>query len=412
MKRILIFSCLAVSVVRFAAAQVAPPAAPGAVASEEFAGPAADSPQEPASAATAAPAPPATPAVEDDDRGPGPGGPPSPWPGPDAAPGPAGGPGGPGPMAAQAQPPHPPHPPAPPMPPNGWGKGSYLGIGVQEVVAERAKELKLPEERGVEVTRVAPDSPAAKAGLKEGDVVLDYNGQRIEGVEQFVRLVRETPAGRQAKLLISRGGATQTLTATIAEHNPFPMGQQFQFDMGKMGEDLGRQLGPDSKFQRDMQKMQRDLGRMHFDFEPPDMPQGEMVWRTGLLGIEAESVNAQLAEFFGVKQGVLVRSVNKDSAAEKAGLKAGDIITKVGDTEVARPGDVTRQLRQAPSGKPAVLSVVRNHHSLSLNVTVESKPASTGETGPRRIRNNERREGAPPAPAMGTRLVSSPGGEF
>ncbi len=109
----------------------------------------------------------------------------------------------------------PPQPPAPPAissrlitiaPP-----GSYLGIGIQEITAERAKALKLREEAGVEVTRVAPDSPADKAGLKEGDVVLQYNGTKVEGLEQLSRLVRETPVGREAKLDIFRNGAPLTL---------------------------------------------------------------------------------------------------------------------------------------------------------------------------------------------------------
>ena len=119
----------------------------------------------------------------------------------------------------------PPAAPAPPAPPAraagkvqvfGLGSGSYLGVGVAEVSAERVKALKLKEERGVEITRIDDDSPALKAGLKAGDVVLDYNGQRIEGAEQFVRMVKETPEGRQVRLLISRDGNTQTLTATIA----------------------------------------------------------------------------------------------------------------------------------------------------------------------------------------------------
>src|ERR1700674_706232 len=74
--------------------------------------------------------------------------------------------------------------------------GSFLGVGIQEIDGNRAKELKLPEEAGVEVTRIAPDSPAEKAGIKTGDVVTQYNGQRVEGMDQFSRMVRETPAGR------------------------------------------------------------------------------------------------------------------------------------------------------------------------------------------------------------------------
>jgi len=76
---------------------------------------------------------------------------------------------------------------------------SFLGVGVTEVNTGRAKALNLKEERGVEISRVQDNSPAEKAGLKVGDVVLEYNGQRVEGIEQFVRLVRETPAGERRR---------------------------------------------------------------------------------------------------------------------------------------------------------------------------------------------------------------------
>src|SRR5271166_5596536 len=80
------------------------------------------------------------------------------------------------------------------------GGSRYIGVMVQEIDSERAKELKLREEYGVEVTRIEPDSPADKAGLKVGDTVQQYNGQRVEGMEEFKRLVSETPAGREVKL--------------------------------------------------------------------------------------------------------------------------------------------------------------------------------------------------------------------
>src|SRR5437868_15294059 len=94
--------------------------------------------------------------------------------------------------------------------------GSYLGIGGIDIDEERAKALNLKEARGVEIKSVDPNSPASKAGLKDGDVVLDYNGQPVAGIEQFARLVRETPAGREVPLQVWRGGAMQTITATIA----------------------------------------------------------------------------------------------------------------------------------------------------------------------------------------------------
>ena len=93
----------------------------------------------------------------------------------------------------------------------------FLGITIDDITAERAKTLGLAEERGIEVQSVEPDGPAAKAGLSKGDVILEFNGQRAEGTAQFSRLVRETPPERQAKLLVSRNGATQTLAVTVRD---------------------------------------------------------------------------------------------------------------------------------------------------------------------------------------------------
>src|SRR5262245_2409533 len=83
---------------------------------------------------------------------------------------------------------------------------SYLGIGAQDIDSARASTLKLKDVRGAEVTSVQPDSPAAKAGIKDGDVILEYNGQPVEGKDQLARMVQETPVGRQVKIGISRNG--------------------------------------------------------------------------------------------------------------------------------------------------------------------------------------------------------------
>jgi serine protease Do len=250
---------------------------------------------------------------------------------------------------------------------SGLSGGSYLGVGVAEVTAERVKALKLKEERGVEVTKVDDDSPALKAGLKAGDVVLEYNGQRIEGTEQFVRMVKETPDGRQVRLLISRDGNTQTLTAAIAARKgslePFAVPK---IDQARLQEDL-------KAAQADMQNAQRELRVL------VDTPQVFMGLRSGGLGIEAESVTAQLAEYFGVKSGVLVRSVTKDSAAAKAGMKAGDVITKVDETSVSQPQEITRTLRALQAKKTFPVIVVRNRKEVTLSVTLD-EPRTTGSS--------------------------------
>lgn len=225
--------------------------------------------------------------------------------------------------------------------------GSYLGVNVKEIDSERARELKLRDEHGVEITSVEPDSPASKAGLQVGDIVQEYNGQRVEGLEQFVRMVRETPAGRQAKMMVSRNGVNQTLTATLGKGKSgfrYYDGNEFRIQIPR------------------------------FDAPViPDIPKAFMSWRSAVLGIEAESLEGQLAEYFGVKEGVLVRSVMRGSAAEKAGLKAGDVLTKVDDTRVATPREVTSAVRSARSKKTFPVTILRDKREQVLSVTLDDE---------------------------------------
>ena len=261
------------------------------------------------------------------------------------------------------------------------GSSSFLGVGVAEINADRAKALKLKEERGVEITRVEEDSPAAKAGFKVGDVVLEYNGERVEGTEQFMRLVRETPAGRQVRFLIGRDGATQTLTAAIgARRGTIGYGQPF--DEGKLRAQL---QGNEAQLKTQMERLRQQLRVM------PDIPTPNMSWRSGMLGVEAESLNSQLAEFFGVKEGVLVRSVSKDSAAEKAGLKAGDVIVKIDDTKVTSPREITSAIRALRSKNTFPVTVVRNHKEMTVSVTVTGDRSADAPPVP---------PAAPPPPAV------------
>jgi serine protease Do len=235
--------------------------------------------------------------------------------------------------------------------------GSFLGVGVQEINAERSKALKLKEEYGVEITRVDDDSPAAKAGLKVHDVVLEYNGQRVEGTEQFVRFVRETPAGRTVKLTINRGGSNQTLAAII----------------GSRKSSISS-VTPLESFRVEIPK----------EMSMPDIPKAMMSWRSTMLGVEAESLGeSQLATYFGVKEGVLVRSVMKSTAAEKAGIKAGDVLMKVNDIRVTSPRDVTNAIRAARTNSRQSYPVVLMREKKELTLTVAVDDESSDRVGPR-----------------------------
>ena len=247
------------------------------------------------------------------------------------------------------------------------GGASYLGIGVADITAARAKALNLKEERGAEVTNVAKDSPADKAGIKEGDVVLEYDGAAVEGIEQITRLVRETPIGRQVKISVWRNGAAQTLTATIEASRssalpamPRNMGIHREGSFLVFPDDAGEQLR---------------IPMPQIQIPQFQIPQFQMTLQNSVLGIEGESLRSQeqLADFFGVKDGVLVKLVRKNSAAEKAGIKAGDVVVKVEDSTVSNSQEITRALRALGSKKTFTVTVVRNKKEIPLTVTMEEQ---------------------------------------
>ena len=99
------------------------------------------------------------------------------------------------------------------------GTGSYLGVDINDVTADRVHDLKLKEEHGVEVTMVDQDAPAGKAGIKEHDVILTMNGTLIESGEQLRRMIHETPAGRTVTLGMSRDGQPVTLQVELGKHS-------------------------------------------------------------------------------------------------------------------------------------------------------------------------------------------------
>jgi S1-C subfamily serine protease len=254
--------------------------------------------------------------------------------------------------------------------------GIWIGVSVLDVTEERVKELKLKDEHGVEVITVAPDGPAQKAGLKEHDVILDYNGTRLEGLDQFKRMLSETPAGRTVKLLISRDGATQTIGVKVEERASGRRGQ----DGNTWAFSMPSPPSPPSPPTPAMPRMPRlpiqgwngDLGNLFDGFD--------IFGNTPRLGIEGQEIGGQLGEYFGVpdKTGVLVRAVSAGSAAERAGLKAGDVITKVGGKHVQDMGDLREAIRDN-AGKSIPLMVIRNKKEMTLTVTVEKMESRLGD---------------------------------
>ncbi len=226
---------------------------------------------------------------------------------------------------------------------------SYLGVDIRDVTTDRLAALKLKEERGVEITMVDADAPAGKAGLREHDVILDFNGTAVESEEQIRRLIREVPPGRTVTIGISRDGAPMKIKVQLADHGAV------------VAQTFPRIIVPTPR--------------------PPDFPRNSMdlpfqiQTYSSVLGVQTESLTRQLGEYFGVKdgEGVLVRSVEKNSAAEKAGLKAGDVIIKADNEKLTDRSDLSHILRNHRTGGKMALVVMRDKHEQTLTVTLPDR---------------------------------------
>lgn len=232
---------------------------------------------------------------------------------------------------------------------------TYLGVRLVDIDADSAGRLKLPEERGVQVIDVVDDGPADVAGIHPGDALLSYNGENILGSQQLVRLVRETPPGRKVRIQLWRDRKLQAVTVKLGSFETLAARSLSGANLAVTAIDVPSFSSPGF----------------------PDMPVMLLAWRSTLLGIECEGITSPLADYFGVKQGVLVRSVERGSPGERAGLKPGDVLVSIGDRPLSSPRDLNAFHRMYRGDSKAIpLAVVRNRRTMNVSV---APPASSPE---------------------------------
>jgi C-terminal processing protease CtpA/Prc len=215
--------------------------------------------------------------------------------------------------------------------------------------------LKLKEEKGVEVTMVDQDAPAGKAGIKEHDVILSMNGTPIESGAQLRRMIHETPPGRAVTLGLSRDGQPLTLQVALADKH-----KEYSWAGPKPG-DIHVNIPP-----------------IHIpDIDIPSMNM-VVVTSSARSGLMVENITPQLGDFFGVKDGngVLVRTVEKGSRAEKAGFRAGDVIVKINSQPVHDTSDFSHAVKSR-SGNSVTVGVVRDKKEQTLNLTLPERKESS-----------------------------------
>jgi serine protease Do len=237
----------------------------------------------------------------------------------------------------------------------------YLGVMVSDVDGDAASRLKLKEVRGALITLIDHDAPAGQIGLRVNDVVLEVNGQRVEGSEQFGRMLREIPAGRKVTLLLSRDGSLQTVEVQLVDRKV--MEQAVWNKLGNSNETSGQ-----AQVLGILPGGGGDIPETGFH-----MP---FVGTNSLhVGAMVEPLTAQMADYLGVPGGIMVKGVARKSQAAAAGIQARDVILKVGNDAISTTADWDRALR-ANQGKAVQVTILRDRKQQIVNLQVDSKHKS------------------------------------
>jgi serine protease Do len=233
---------------------------------------------------------------------------------------------------------------------------------------------------GALVTSVIQDSPAAKAGLKKGDVVVAMNGDKVVGPATLTEMIHASKAGETVKLDVLREGRKQTLSAELAERKDRFRVIAPGFEGAWASAEDARRMAEDA----------REMAEQYRALELERLPElGRMRIRLGggpRLGVELVRTTPELRTHLGAPEdhGVLVGKVLPGSAAEKAGIRVGDVITTVDGSEVSSAGGILEALADK-SGQGVDIELVRDGKGMKVRADLP-KLEEDEATGPRAYR--------------------------
>ena len=220
-------------------------------------------------------------------------------------------------------------------------KSGWLGVSIQTLTPKLAKTMELSVKEGVVITNVIDKSPADSAGFKDDDVIMEFNGKKVDDADELTKLVRETQPGTKVKILVQRQDEKKTLTARIG---------------GEKQERVIVRALPGTGSAPHVQMFRSFAGGS-----------------SKHVGLTLSELNDQLAEYFDAPNGgLLVEEVQKKSAAEKAGFKAGDVIIKAGTKLVDEMRDIHRALDKHEDGDTMKVEVIRKGTHKTLDVVIEA----------------------------------------
>ena len=207
----------------------------------------------------------------------------------------------------------------------------YLGVSIQELTSDLARQFGVTETRGVLVSDILADSPAKRAKLERGDVIVEFDGRAVENPTQFRNLVAQTPIGKKVRVKFLRGGKERDLEVTIAEQ-PKTIAQS----------------------------------------ESPGDEGGEARASGVFAGMDVRELTPELARRFNLpredKGGVIVARIAEGSPAGEAGLQGGDLLTEINRKPIANLRDFQSVTGSLAAKEPALVLVIRNGRNFYLTI--------------------------------------------
>jgi serine protease Do len=197
----------------------------------------------------------------------------------------------------------------------------YLGVYLEDITEDIKEAMNLPSSNGVLVNEVIPNSPADKAGLKDGDVIIEYDGKEVTDVQSFRIMVSSTSPGRIVKVKLLRNGKEMELKVKI----------------GVMEE----KVAVENKENKE-----------------------------GGIGIEVVDIDSPEAARYNItaKSGVVVVNIDSESPAARAGIQLGDVIIGIGNKEIEDIRDFKDAIRELKKGKPTIFKIQRGDRKIYVAV--------------------------------------------
>ncbi|HVF55771.1 MAG TPA: PDZ domain-containing protein [Pyrinomonadaceae bacterium] len=263
---------------------------------------------------------------------------------------------------------------------------NFLGVEAEEVTSENSGRYALRgEARGVGVSRVLKGSPAERAGIRENDVIVRFDGEAVTSVRKLNRLIDESAPGHVARLTVLRNGSEQEISATLGKREggllqglgdvtPLTIAPAQIEELRRRAEELHGRGDEMKRYGEEARKQAEELRRNN-----PNLFNNHELFALSYLGgrrigVSTTGLGKQLADYFGVSEdgGALVNSVEENSPADKAGLKAGDVIVEVDDQKITDTGQLSRAIGRKNEGD-VTLTIVRDRKRRKIKVTPERR---------------------------------------